>query len=181
MNKAVILDRDGTLIKDGHYIRDPKKIFIYKGVIPALKTLKEKGWKIIVGTNQSGIGRGYFTVDTLKKIHEALDKLFYEKALKIDGIFFCPHHPEENCHCRKPNLGMLLEAAKKHHLDLSACVVIGDKECDILWGKNGGAKTILVLTGKGKKTRRHSRVRPDHISPALPQAVQWILKNESSQ
>ncbi len=177
MNKAIILDRDGTIVKDGHYLKDPNKLRVYKGVVPALKLLKEKGWKIIIGTNQSGIGRGYFTLETLEKIHKELHKIFRKNHLQIDEIYFCPHHPNDKCHCRKPNLGMLQEAAKKHHLNLESCIVIGDKECDIQWGKNGGAKTILVLTGKGKKARLHSKARPDHISPTLPKAVQWILKH----
>lgn len=178
MNRAVILDRDGTIIKDSHYIDDPKQIRIYKGVIPALKKLKAKGWKLIIGTNQSGIGRGYFSIETLEKIHTHLLKYFKINNLHIDEIYFCPHHPSDGCHCRKPNLGMLETAAKKYRLDLKSSFVIGDKECDIQWGKNAKATTILVLTGKGKFARRHSRVSPDKITTTLPHAVEWILNHD---
>lgn len=174
--KAVFLDRDGTLIKDTHYLNTPDHIQIYKGVIPALKKIKKAGWKIIVGTNQSGIARGFFNIKMLQKIHKALTDIFKKNGLRINDIFFCPHQPKDNCNCRKPNLGMLLNGAKKYQLNLKKCIVVGDKECDILWGKNGGAKTILVLTGKGKKTLARSKVKPDHVTPTLKTAAEWILK-----
>ncbi|MBI2915455.1 MAG: HAD family hydrolase [Elusimicrobia bacterium] len=179
MDRAVFLDRDGTVIKDAHYLSHPGKIQIYKGVIPALKKLRGKGWKIIIGTNQSGVARGYLSLETLAEIHENLLSLFRKNDLKIDEIFFCPHHPKDRCHCRKPNLGILLKAAHKYRLDLKKCVVVGDKESDILWGKNGKTKTILVLTGKGKKSRAHLKTQPDHIASTLPHAVQWMLNHES--
>ncbi|MBI2118054.1 MAG: HAD family hydrolase [Elusimicrobia bacterium] len=174
--KAIFLDRDGTLIKDTHYLNHPNQIQIYKGVIPALKKIKKAGWRIIIGTNQSAIGRGILSVEMLQKIHKILVGIFKKSGVKIDEIFFCPHHPKENCICRKPNLGMLLKGAKKYQLDLKKCIVVGDNKCDILWGKNGGTKTILVLTGKGKKTLADSKVKPDHISPTLKTAAKWILE-----
>lgn len=181
MNKAVILDRDGTVLKDCHYLSDPDQIQLYKGVIPALKKLKKNGWKVIIGTNQSGIGRGYFTLDTLKKIHDRLEGIFEKNGLKIDEIFYCPHRPDENCHCRKPRIGMLETAAKKYNLDLKKSVVVGDKECDILWGQSADSKTILVLTGYGKKTVKKSLVKADHTSRTLTTAVEWILRRGKDQ
>ncbi len=177
MSRAIFLDRDGTILKDMHYLSNPDHISIYRGVIPALKRLRKAGWRLVIGTNQSGIGRGYFTVDTLHKIHGRLLSIFERHELVIDEILFCPHHPEENCHCRKPQIGMLHKAREKYNLDLKQCIVIGDKECDILWGKKGGARTILVLTGKGRKHRKKLKVKPDHVTHSLTTAARWIEKN----
>lgn len=175
-NKAVFLDQDGTLIRDKHYLSDPEKISIYSGVVPALKKLKAKGWKLIIGTNQSGIGRGYFTVQELKKVHARLLALFKRERVRIDDIFFCPHLPEEGCRCRKPETGMLEKAKRKHFLNLKECYVIGDKESDILWGKKAGAKSILVLTGVGKSHRSLCLKKADYIARTFSDAAEWILK-----
>lgn len=177
LERAVFLDRDGTILKDCHFLSHPDHIQIYKGAIPALKKLSKQGWKLIIGTNQSGIGRGYFDLKVLKKIHDRLLSIFHKNHLSVDDIYFCPHHPDEKCDCRKPNIGMLLKAEKKHKLDLKKCVVVGDKASDIEWGKRAGAKAILVLTGKGKKTRAQCKMKPDHVSPTLTHAVNWILKH----
>lgn len=175
-SRAILLDRDGTILKDQHYLSHPKQIEIYKGVIPTLRKLKSQGWKIIIGTNQSGVGRGYFTVEALHVVHDRLESLFKRGRLHIDEIYFCPHRPEADCHCRKPRPGMLDAARRKFNLDLSRCVVVGDKEGDILWGKRGGTKTILVLTGKGRKTLRTMKTKPDHVARSLVTAAQWIEK-----
>lgn len=177
MNKAVIMDRDGTIVKDCHFLSDPKHLQIYKGVFPALRKLGENGWKLIIGTNQSGVGRGYFGVDAVHLVHDRLIELFEKERVKINEIYFCPHHPDDNCVCRKPELGMLTQAARKFQLDLRQCVVVGDKESDILWGKRGGTRTVLVLTGKGKKTRRKMKQNPDYVSKSFYDAAKWILKN----
>jgi len=177
-NRAVIMDRDGTVFKDSHYLRDPNGIQMYPGVISALKKLKKMGWKLIIGTNQSGISRGFLDYKTLNKIHKNFLKICSQSGLKIDDIVFCPHHPSENCHCRKPNPGMLVKAAKKFNLDLKECYVIGDKESDILWGKRVGSKTILVLTGYGREHLKKVKNKADHISKTLPHAVKWILNGK---
>ncbi len=180
MKRAIFLDRDGTILKDMHYLSNPDHISIYRGVIPALRRLRKDGWRLVIGTNQSGVGRGYFTVETVHKVHDRLLSIFRRNKLHIDEILFCPHHPEKNCHCRKPQLGMLLKARNKYKLNLKDCIVIGDKECDILWGKRGGTKTILVLTGKGRKHQKilkRGRVRPDHVTSSLATAVRWIERN----
>lgn len=177
-NKAVIMDRDGTILRDSHYLADSGGIEIFKGVIPSLKKLSRKGWKLIIGTNQSGIGRGYFDLKALKQIHDRLLEIFLRNGVHIHDIFFCPHHPDDGCRCRKPEIGMLLQAAKKYHLNLNDSVVIGDKESDIEWGRRAGAKTILVLTGKGLKTRSKMKSRPDHVAKSFAYAAEWILNHE---
>lgn len=171
------MDRDGTILKDGRYLSDPDAIRIYKGVVPALKKLDGEGWKLIIGTNQSGIGRGYFGLEALEKTHDRLLRMFRKEKVRICDIFFCPHHPDAGCDCRKPAVGMLLEAARRHRLDLSRCVVVGDKPSDIEWGRKGGARTVLVLTGSGRKSRKKLKRPPDHVAPNFSLAADWILKN----
>lgn len=173
-NKAVILDRDGTIVRDRHFLADPKHVEFYKGVIPALRKLRDRGWKLIIGTNQSGIGRGYFTLKEMHRVHDRIEEIFRRNRLRVDEILFCPHHPEAGCFCRKPQLGMMIKAAKKHRLDLKQCWVVGDKESDILWGRKAGARTILVLTGSGRRELKKSKVRPDRVSRTLTHAAEWI-------
>ena len=177
MNKAVFLDRDGTILKDCDYLSNPDHIRVYKGVIPALKNLKKKGWRLVIGTNQSGIGRGYFTVKEMEKVHRRLFSIFKKDGLVMDMVVFCPHGPNDGCDCRKPGQGMIRKAAKRFNLDLEQCVAVGDKESDILWGKRAGARTVLVLTGSGRKVRDARRVKPDYVARSLSYAVKWILKN----
>ena len=177
-HRAVIMDRDGTILEESHYLDDPEGIEIYAGVIPALRKLKIRGWKLIVGTNQSGIGRGYFSKDTLHKIHDRFLSICRKRGLEIDEIYYCPHHPKERCACRKPKIGMLRKAERDFDLNLKDCVVVGDKRCDIDWGRRAGARTILVLTGYGKSASRSTRARAHYIAKTLTHAVQWILKND---
>ena len=177
-NKAVFLDRDGTILKDRKYLSDPDDIELYKGAVAALKKLKSRGWKLIIGTNQSGIRRGYFTEEDLKKVHDRLLCMFREQGLDIDEIIYCPHGPEDRCKCRKPHTGMIEKAAKKFGLNLRACVVVGDKSSDIHWGQRAGSRTVLVLTGVGKKTLSEPGVKSDYVARSLPYAAEWIIKNE---
>jgi histidinol-phosphate phosphatase family protein len=161
-----------------NYLADPNKIHLYRGVIPALKQLKKNRWKLIIGTNQAGIAYGYLNLKILKKIHARLTKMFKQKGLRIDGILFCPHHPKDQCPCRKPQPGMLLEAKKRYHLNLKESIVIGDKESDIEWGQKAGLKTILVLTGYGQQTLKRREVQADRVARSIPEAVRWILRGE---
>ena len=176
-NRAVFMDRDGTVIKDSHYLSDPEGVQIYKGVIGALKQLEKKGWNLIIGTNQSGVARGYFTMDAVERIHRKFLSICRKNGVNIRQIFVCPHHPGDLCRCRKPKTGMLTDAAKKFNLDLKECVVVGDKKCDIEWGRKVGARTVLVLTGKGRRTRAKGNAKPHHVSRSLPHAARWILDN----
>jgi D-glycero-D-manno-heptose 1,7-bisphosphate phosphatase len=177
-NRAVIMDRDGTLFRDSHYLSDPSKIEIYQGVMPALRKLKKHGWKLLIGTNQSGIGRGYFPESTVNKIHKKFLSLAAKSSVSIDGIFLCPHRPDEKCRCRKPKPGMLRDAERKFNLDLKRCVVIGDKQCDVDWGRAAGARSILVLTGYGRKASARTRRRASAVSKSLAHAADWIIKHE---
>ena len=144
MRKAVLVDRDDTLCKDIPYCDDPAKIKPFPGVPEAIAKLNAAGFLVLMVTNQSGIGRGYFTVETLEKVNGSLLQQIGEKGGRIDDIFFCPHRPEDNCGCRKPRIGLGLNAIEKYNLDPSECWMIGDKDKDMEFGKALGMKTIMV-------------------------------------
>ncbi len=141
---AVFLDRDGTICRDVHYMRSPEQFELLTGVAEGIRRLNQLGVKVIVATNQSGVARGYFTLETLQKIHEKMIEELSRRGAKIDGIYYCPHHPDEGCSCRKPKTGMLERAAKDFNLDLKKCFVVGDRKLDLDTAKNAGCVGILV-------------------------------------
>lgn len=159
MKKVIFLDRDGTINIEKDYLHKCEDFEFEKDVIEGLKKLQSLGYEFIVVTNQSGIARGYYTEDDLKKLNNYMKKLLKSEEIEILDCFYCPHHPEKgigeykkNCNCRKPNSGMLEEAAKKYEIDLKKSYMIGDKESDLLAGEKFGITPILVLTGYGEKT-----------------------------
>lgn len=148
---AVFLDRDGTINHDKHYLSDEKDLKIYSFVKKSILKLQKAGFKIVIVTNQSGISRGFFSEKKLKKIHNKLIDLLKEQSIKIDGIYYCPHGPDDICDCRKPKIGMAIKAADDLNIDLKKSYTVGDSTRDYLLGYNFGGKGILVLTGHGKK------------------------------
>ncbi len=143
---AIFIDRDGTIIEEVNYLSSFDQIKIYPFSYPAIKILKNCGYRIFLITNQSGVARGYFSEDFVIKVNSYLCE-----KLGIDDFFYCPHLPEDNCNCRKPNSGMIEFAIKKYpEINLKKSYFIGDKEVDIETGLNCGMKTILVGTGYGK-------------------------------
>ena len=182
MNKfAVFIDRDGTINEETGYVDSIDRFNILPGVSDAIRKLNENNIPAIVITNQSGIARGYFTSDILNKLHDSMIAELKKGGCKIDGIYVCPHHPDEGCACRKPRPGMLLQAAKEHGLSLRRSYFIGDKLIDIKTAHSVGAKGILVLTGYGAEemkglTNQDSEERPDHIAANLNEAVDWIIE-----
>ncbi|MDD2523820.1 MAG: D-glycero-beta-D-manno-heptose 1,7-bisphosphate 7-phosphatase [Endomicrobiia bacterium] len=148
---AVFLDRDGTINHDKHYLSDEKDLKIYSFVKKSILKLQKAGFKIVIVTNQSGISRGFFSENKLKKIHNKLIALLKEQNIKIDGIYYCPHGPNDICDCRKPKIGMATKAADDLNIDLKKSYTVGDSTRDYLLGYNFGGKGILVLTGHGKK------------------------------
>jgi len=142
--KAVFLDRDGIINKEKNFITSWKEFEFVTGIFDNIKKLKKAGFLVIIVTNQSGVKRGLFTEETLKQIHVNMEKILKENEAKIDDIFYCPHYEDDNCKCRKPKPGMILEAAKKHNIDLKQSWVIGDTRRDIEAGERVGCNTILV-------------------------------------
>ena len=186
MNKfAVFIDRDGTINEEAGYVDSIDRFNILPGVSDAIRKLNENNIPAIVITNQSGIARGYFTSDIVNKLHDSMIAELKKCDCTIDGIYVCPHHPDEGCACRKPRPGMLLQAAKEHGLSLRRSYFIGDKLIDIKTAHSVGAKGILVLTGYGAEemkglTNQDSEERPDHVAANLNEAVSWILEEALS-
>ena len=152
--KLVILDRDGTINHDSdQYIKSPAEWKPIKGSLEAIARLSQNGWRVVVATNQSGIGRGLFEMATLNAIHDTMHRAVHQAGGRIDAIFFCPHAGDANCECRKPKPGMLLEIAKRMNVELEGVPVVGDSLRDLQAAAAAGARPVLVLTGKGRKTR----------------------------
>ncbi|HVB49088.1 MAG TPA: D-glycero-beta-D-manno-heptose 1,7-bisphosphate 7-phosphatase [Burkholderiales bacterium] len=152
--KLIILDRDGTINHDSdQYIKSPAEWKPLKGSLEAMARLTQAGYRVVVATNQSGIARGLFDMTTLNAIHDALHRAVNQAGGRIDAIFFCPHAADSNCECRKPKPGMLREIAKRLNVSLDGVPVVGDALRDLQAAAAVGARPILVLTGKGRKTR----------------------------
>jgi len=158
---AVFVDRDGTICKDVHYMSDPSQFELLPGVAEGISFLNSLGLKVIVVTNQSGITRGYFTEEDLHKIHQRMIQVLSEKGAKLDNIYYCPHHPDDGCECRKPRVGLLLRASRDFNLELSECFMIGDRALDIQAGKNAGCTTILVPS---LETEKVVDPKPDYVA-----------------
>ncbi len=177
MNKSIFYDRDGTLVKDPGYVHKIEDFKLLPNVIKGLKLLKNN-FKFFIITNQSGIGRKFFTKDDFNKFNNHLIDVLKGNNIIIEKTFVCPHHPEEECDCRKPNIKFIKEAEKEFNLDLKNSWVIGDHPHDIGMGKNAGCKTIYVLTGHGQKHLNELKLKPDFTAGDLLEASKFILNNK---
>lgn len=176
--RFILLDRDGTIIVEKNYLSNPKHLELIPGVTDALKEFKKMGLGLLIITNQSGVGRKYFDLTTLEKIHQKLTNLLLKDGVVLDDIYFCPHIPEDNCLCRKPKIELVEKAIKKHNFDPKLSFVIGDNKVDIELGKNIGAISILVRTGYGRETEK-KKVNPDYVVDNLKEILP-IIKDEIS-
>lgn len=176
---AIFIDRDGTLIRERGYLSDPASLKFYSGVVPGLARVSKKGWPIVILTNQSGVGRGYFSLAVLHRVHRELKKRLASGGARLSGIYFCPHRPDGGCRCRKPAPGMAKRAARELRLDLKRSFVIGDQERDIQLARNIGASGILVLTGAGRQTRRRINTSKFRVAASLAAALRWIERSAS--
>src|SRR5213083_3192452 len=150
LSPAVFIDRDGTIMQDADYCSDPQQVKIFPRVAEALRRLKSKGFKLIIITNQSGIGRGFFTVEQYRAVEAEVLRQLGDGL--IDATYFCPDVPGQHSSCRKPAPGMIVEATREHQIDLFGSFLIGDKEIDIECGHNAGVRTIRVKTGPQSDT-----------------------------
>ncbi|MBT9132808.1 MAG: D-glycero-alpha-D-manno-heptose-1,7-bisphosphate 7-phosphatase [Firmicutes bacterium] len=173
-NKAVFLDRDGTMAKDVHYCSRPEDFELFPYTAKAIRLLNEHGFKVVVITNQSGIARGYFTEETLAEIHEKMKRELAKEGALVDGIYYCPHHPDDNCNCRKPKPKLVLQAAKDFDIDLKHSFAVGDLQMDIELGKAVGCKTILV--SDLASTMDNAIASPDFSALDLSEAAQAIVR-----
>ena len=177
---AIFIDRDGTINKESGYIDRPGMVELIPGSSEAIRMINSMGLDVVVITNQSGIGRSYFNEESLKEVHDRLKEVLRKEGAYIDAVYYCPHHPDEGCGCRKPMPGLLKKAESELHIDLGSSYVVGDKISDILLAKNVGAKGILVKTGYGSEELKNINemgVRPVMVADDLLGAVKWIEKD----
>jgi len=182
--KAVFFDRDGTLLVEMGYVNHPSVVTPYRFTAEALRIAKEHGFLLIVVTNQSGIARGYITEDDLEAIHDRMENILGRAGATIDAVYYCPHHVDgkiaefrRRCNCRKPAPGMGLEAARRFGIDLGASYMIGDKETDVVFGKNLGVTPCLVRTGYGsyeEKIMKAASLGDLHVFEDVLAATRWI-------
>lgn len=183
MNKkpAVFLDRDGTINEEMGYINDLSRVRLLPGVAEGLKLLQDRGFKLIVITNQSGPARGYFPESLVFEVNQLITRRLAKKGVKLDDFFVCLHGPNEGCNCRKPNPGLVLQALEKYPIELEKSYFIGDKIVDVETGKRLGIKTILVLTGYGKGELKYvapkKGIYPDWVAKNLKEAAEIIIRN----
>ena len=179
--KLIILDRDGVINEDSDaYIKSPDELIPIPGSLAAIAQLNGAGYSVAVATNQSGIARGYFDMNTLQSIHDKLNQLLEKQGGHIDVIVFCPHGPEDNCDCRKPKSGMLSSILAKFAVPVENTVSVGDSLRDLQAAAALGIKSLLVRTGKGKKTEaelaNHPTLFGTPVFNSLSDAVDDLLK-----
>ena len=160
--KLVILDRDGTINEDSvDFVKSPEEWTPLPGALEAIARLNHAGWHVVVASNQSGLGRGLFDVSTLNAMHAKMHKLLAAVGARVDAIFYCPHAPDEGCHCRKPEPGLLEQIGERYGLDLRGVPMVGDSARDVLAAVAAGCEPHVVLTGKGAAWR--GRSLPDNF------------------
>lgn len=176
-NGIVLLDRDGTVIVNKHYQKDPSVTELLPHAKEGLDRLRQAGFGLVMVTNQSGIGRGLMTEEDVAAVNRSVVEKLGGAADYFAGIYHCPHVDEDKCSCRKPGPGMVERAARDLGFSpRERCYVIGDRDADIGLGKAVGAATILVRTGSGRETEAAGRVTPDYVAEDLLDAAEWIMK-----
>jgi D-glycero-D-manno-heptose 1,7-bisphosphate phosphatase len=174
MTVYAILDRDGTINEEKEYLTHPDEVVLLEGAAEGLSLMQDLGLGLIIVTNQSGLSRGYLNADRLETIHERLFSLLKQQGVTVAGIYLCPHHPSDNCRCRKPSPGLVERAAADFDFNPKNAFVVGDNTCDIELGNRVGAHTILVRTGYGKSVEADGKVAPDFVEDNLLGAAATI-------
>ena len=178
MNCAVFLDRDGTLIEEKEYLSDPDQVAIFPGAMEALQRLRDAGFKLFIVSNQSGVGRGYFTLADVNRVNARLVELLARDGVRFEKIYIAPEAPEQPSRGRKPSPQFLFDARDEFGIDLSQSYIIGDKLIDLECGWNAGVKgSILVRTGYGAEWERSGdkRIARANVVDGLAEATEWIL------
>ncbi len=181
-SRAVFMDRDGTINEEVGYLSRMDQLKIFPRAPEAIRLVNASGMKVVVTSNQSGIARGYITEEFVRGVHDRINELLQAEGARIDGFYFCPHHPvygsgiyKQDCECRKPKPGLLLQAAVEMNIDLARSYIIGDMLKDIEAGKKAGVRGILVKTGYGENIVRTDM--PAYIAEDILEAVNWLLKD----
>jgi D-glycero-D-manno-heptose 1,7-bisphosphate phosphatase len=174
--KVIVLDRDGTIVIDRGYADDAAGLEFVPGAAEGLRSLHVSGYRLLVITNQSGVGRGLFPLERVHQMNARLEVMVREAGARLERIYFCPHAPEAGCACRKPAPGLLAQAAAELRFDPARAVVIGDKESDIEFGRRAGATTILIAA---RRPSPSARVQADFVAPDLLAAAHELLELRS--
>lgn len=173
LGRAVFLDRDGTIAPNVPYCSREGDFELYPGAGSAIELLKENGFKVVVITNQSGIARGYFTEETLGKIHHKLRSELKKCGVELDAIYYCPHHPDAGCDCRKPKTALFRKAAADLAIDLEQSYVIGDMPLNVEAGRAVGCRTVLLTTEN--REAGASKDAPDFVAADLAEAAVLVI------
>ena len=186
MRSAVFLDRDGTMVHDVGYLSRLDDLRWFPWTIDAVRLLNRAGFLVCVATNQGGVGLGYYPETFVHRVHDVMTATLADGGAHVDGWFYCPHHPQarteewrRDCDCRKPNTGMIKQAASRFDIDLGASFVVGDKDKDVELATNAGARGILVRSGYGEAEleRRHGKMPGAvFVAAELMEATTWILE-----
>ena len=180
LRSAVFLDRDGTIAEEVGYLNHVSRFRMFPYAAAAIRSFNERNLAVIVITNQSGVGRGYYPESVVRSVNDLMTHQLAAEGAHIDAIYYCPHTPAENCSCRKPKTGMLVRAANEYCLDLDQSFVVGDRYGDIQLAHNVRARSILVRTGYGEgELAWHAAkwaVQPNFIAGNLSDAAVWILR-----
>ncbi len=190
MNKAVFLDRDGTVNEEVGYLTELGKLRLIPGAGAAIKRLHEAGFLVILVTNQAGVARGYFPETLVHEAHRRLDEMLGAEGARIDAVYYCPHHPTAGnsaytmaCDCRKPGTALIDRAARDFQIDVKQSFVVGDKWSDVELGQRAGIRTVLVQSGFAPDDP--GNVRPGHVKEAdqiahtIVEAAEWIIAHQS--
>lgn len=169
-NRVIVLDRDGTVVVDRHYLSDPGDLQFLPGAEAGLRKMSQLGFRLVIITNQSGVARGLFSLARLEEIHARLEEMLRSAGIRLERIYYCPHAPADGCDCRKPNLALMHRAAEDLQFDMSESIVIGDKPSDIEFGRRAGAVTMLI----GHGTHAAPSRGPSHVVENLEAAADLI-------
>jgi D-glycero-D-manno-heptose 1,7-bisphosphate phosphatase len=180
---AVFLDRDGTLLQEGNYVDRLERLEFFPYTVDAVRTLNQAGFAVVIVTNQSGVARGMYPEEFVGEAHRHIEEKLNAGGARVDGYYYCPHHPEgsvealrQDCECRKPKPGQILQAASELDLDLGRSFMVGDRWKDIEAGRAAGVRTILVRTGYGREAESTEAMGDTVVVDNLIQAAAWILR-----
>ncbi len=174
---ALFFDRDGTLIVERNFLGDPKGVKLLPGVVRGLQKLKKTGFALVVVSNQSGVGRGLLKRSSVERVNRHFISLLKSHGVVLDGLYWCPHLPTDQCPCRKPAPGLLKEAARDLGISWRGGISVGDRPSDVELAQRAGGRGILVLTGHGRRNWKAGKVKaPDFVAKNFSEVVRWILK-----
>lgn len=178
MKRAIFLDRDGTINVDTGYLSEPDSLVIIRGAKKGIRMLKKNGFMVFIITNQSGVGRGYFSLEQLEAVNQRLLQELAKDGIVIDDVRFCPHHPQQKCSCRKPEPQLVSDLIRQYEIDAENSYFVGDKLLDVKTGKNVGCKTILISDDSGFIFEEEEDwTQPDFVAKNLYEGAKWIVKD----